>query len=178
MCFLNKYLKMFVVCINEFLLKEKRYNFYRYKCFTFAQYMRVLTMFSAISVCLAANARLHVESNTSATFVCNLPSTRDYPSWSYHIETETQWSSVRINWENDHTFLVKQDRLSWADNNRDLVLSAVTREDMTIYQCAEAGVGVWTIQPIVRGKYSACIFRVLRRYLPDICPYTIWYTKM
>ena len=129
-------------------------------------------MFSVITVCLAANAALYVESNTPATFVCNLSTTRDYPNWSYLIDTGTQKSLVRIhwdtdrifqeqiNWENDDEFLMKQDRLSWADNNRDLVLSAVTREDESIYQCSEAGVGVWTIQLIVRGKYSLCMFRV------------------
>jgi len=114
--------------------------------------MYALTMFSVITVCLAANATLHVESNTPATFVCNLSTTRDYPNWSYLIDTGTQKSSEQINWENNDKFQMKQDRLSWADNNRDLVLSAVTREDMAIYQCSEAGVGVWTIHLIVRGK--------------------------
>ena len=111
-----------------------------------------LTMFSVITVCLAANAALYVESNTPATFVCNLSTTRDYPHWSYRIDTGTQKSSDQINWENDHNFRMKKDRLSWADNNRDLVLSAVTREDMATYECSEAGVGVWTIQLIARGK--------------------------
>ena len=108
-------------------------------------------MFSVITVGLAANATLYVEFNTPAKFVCNI-ATRDYPGWSYRIETGTQMSSEQINYDTDHNFQVKQDRLSWADNNRDLVLSAVTREDMAIYECYEARVGVWTIQLIVRGK--------------------------
>jgi len=102
---------------------------------------------------MAANTALYVQSNTTATLVCNLANMRDYPGWSYGPSGATTYT--RITWEGLKDFYQKQDRLSWADNKRDLLLSAVTREDESLYQCAQTAPGVegnWQIQLTVRGK--------------------------
>ena len=50
------------------------------------------------------------------------------------------------------TNLVNYDRLSWADNKKDLILSDVVRQDEGKYQCAD--IGRWTVQLSVIGNSS------------------------
>ena len=112
--------------------------------------MNAFKLFSVITDSMAANETLYVESSTPATFVCHLSTTRNYPGWAYRLPDIN--TSTRINFETGPTFYVKEDRLSWEDNKKDLILSAVTREDEGLYECAVTGVGLCTIQLIVRGK--------------------------
>jgi len=95
-----------------------------------------------------------VEFNTSVTLICNLETTHDYPIWRGPVAGS---SLVLYNLETLSTFRHKQERLSWADNKRDLVLNSVTMEEKGSYYCAAGGVGIWFIDLFVRGKTTPYI---------------------
>lgn len=91
-----------------------------------------------------------IESNASVTFICNLATTHDYPIWSGPVAGSSSFEVYNL--ETSSKFRQKQERLSWADNKRDLVLNPVTMEDMGHYYCSAAGQGIWFIDLFVRGK--------------------------
>jgi len=102
------------------------------------------------------NATYTVENNTAVTLVCPIPTTRDYPSWSGLIAGRISLERYKHDGMSD--FMRKQDRLSWARNNRDLVISPVIRADEGMYQCSAAGAGNWFSELLVRGKGGFCLF--------------------
>lgn len=87
--------------------------------------------------------------NDTVTIVCNISST--FPLW------RGPPSSTLYNYENDSQFNPalgsKLDRLTWAANNRDLVIERVQLSDAGRYQCTVTGAMETVLE--VRGK---CIF--------------------
>jgi len=96
------------------------------------------------------NATYTVENNSAVTLVCPLPTTHDYPTWSGPMPGGKVMQIY--NWERMSDFMRKQDRLSWARNNRDLVISPVIREDEGMYECSAALAGNWFSELLVRGN--------------------------
>ena len=89
-----------------------------------------------------------VENGTMAVITCNLIPKHGYPEWRGQPDFRL------YNFEGDSTFLSSldnYDRLSWATNNKDLVLNDVVREDEGMYQCYSTGIR-WTVLLNIRGR--------------------------
>jgi len=100
-----------------------------------------------------------VEINNEAVIPCRT-ATYDYPEWSGQPIT-AGGGLTQYNWDRSSLFfssLANRARLSWAANNRDLVLSNVLREDAGRYQCTPTGVGTWTVQLNIIGIVSFMSF--------------------
>ena len=93
-----------------------------------------------------------MEKGTTAVIKCNLIPMHSYPEWRgqpringvlrlYNIEGESTF----------FTSLENYARLSWAANNKDLVLNDVVREDEGMYQCYSYGIR-WTVLLNIRGR--------------------------
>ena len=108
---------------------------------------------------LEPNATYTVEFNTSVTLVCPIPTRYDYPAWAGPFPG-SKFMEV-YTFENISEFLRKQDRLSWAINKRDLIISPVKREDEGMYRCSGTGAGNWFSQILVRGKATISLIYVL-----------------
>jgi len=101
------------------------------------------TVFLGQTVNLTVNAEI----STEAILPCRL-ATYEYPGWS-GLPLTPYGGLTPYNWDRSSSFftsLTNHDRLSWAANNSDLVLSNVVRGDAGRYQCATTGVGTWTVQ--------------------------------
>jgi len=105
---------------------------------------------------LSVNFTQSVESNTTAVIVCNI--NVEYPSWSGPPLNAHGWvtsySDSGFSYFNPYLSQDKLQRMSWADNKKDLVLNPVTREDEGNYECYYAGMR-WVITLNVRG---ICIY--------------------
>jgi len=102
------------------------------------------------------NQTYTAENGTTALIACNIIPNYGYPTWIGPPMNDDGMLQV-YNWEGDpsfFTFLRNYNRLSWANNNKDLILSDVVKNDEGKYQCSGAGAGRWTIQLNVRGKNS------------------------
>jgi len=100
---------------------------------------------------LSVNLTQSVESNSTAVIVCNI--NVEYPSWSGPSLSTHDWTTYNYNNHPDFNPFLSQDklqRMSWADNKRDLVLNPVTREDDGDYYCSYAGM-MWFVKFDVRG---------------------------
>ena len=92
------------------------------------------------------NMTVSAEINTEAVIPCSI-ATYDYPGWSVTAgDLLTQY-----NWDRDSSFITNNTRLSWAANNRNLLLSNVVREDAGKYHCVVNGAGQWTVQLNITG---------------------------
>ena len=82
--------------------------------------------------------------------------TYDYPEWSGQPATTGGGLTV-YNFDRGSSFfisLTNHARLSWASNNRDLVLSNVVRGDAGRYQCVTTAADTWTVQLNIIGIYG------------------------
>ena len=112
------------------------------------------------------NQTLNVEINTAAVIPCSIAK-YDYPGWSGQPPT-TNGGFTPYNWDRSSSFftsLTNQARLSWAANNRELVLSNVIRQDEGTYQCVVNGGGAWTVQLNVFGIVTFVSFFVAKHKL-------------
>ena len=112
----------------------------------------------SVSVVLGqtVNKTVNVEINTEAVLPCSTATYSDYPEWSGQ-PTTPGGVLTSYNFDRSSSFftsLTNRARLSWATNNRDLVLSNVVREDAGRYQCTPTGVGTWTVQLNIIGICS------------------------
>jgi len=115
----------------------------------------------SVSVVLGqtVNKTVNVEINTEAVLPCST-ATYDYPWW-FGQPITAGGGLTPYNFDRGFSFftsLTNHARLSWAANNRDLVLSNVLREDAGRYQCAVNGVGTWTVQLNIIGIVSFMSF--------------------
>ena len=113
-------------------------------------------MFSHVSVTVSLGQNLdqiiNVGKNNEAIIPCRT-ATYNYPEW-YGQPATTLGALTLYNWDRSSTFftsLTNRGRLSWAANNKDLVLSNVVSGDSGRYQCGASGVGTWTVQLNVIG---------------------------
>jgi len=106
-------------------------------------------------VCQTIDQTYVVENGTTIVIPCNLTSSYNYPGWmGPPVRSGGSWTLY--NYDRSSSFftsLINRDRLSWASNKKDLILSEVRiRSDEGRYQCAVTGVGWWTLQLNVRGR--------------------------
>jgi len=113
-------------------------------------------MFSYVSVTVSLGQNLdqiiNVEKNSEAIIPCRT-ATYNYPGWFGQPVTAGGGLTL-YNFDTFSSFftsLTNHDRLGWASNNRDLVLSNVVRGDAGKYQCSTTGAGTWTVQLNVIG---------------------------
>ena len=124
-----------------------KYIFIQYKCLSVA-----------LAISLQNTSGLTVENNTTAVLVCKVNS--QYPSWS-GPPLSAHGSLTTYNYLDSPTFnpALGQDRLqrmSLADNNRDLVLNPVTRADEGNYECFHDRV-IFVFKLNVRGICMLCM---------------------
>jgi len=93
---------------------------------------------------LTVNYTQTVESNTTVVLVCNISA--QYPKWRGPPSFTTYTGGSIFN---PYLNPDKRQRMSWADNKRDLVLNPVTREDEGNYECYYNG--NWFVTLNVRG---------------------------
>jgi len=120
-------------------------------------------LYLPFSVALAVSTTVHdtsglfvnftqtVESNTMVVIVCNIDV--EFPSWS-GPPLSAQGSLTRYNFHDYSDFLQNLDkdklqRMSWANNNRDLVFNPVTRNDDGEYYCNNIAQH-WRVELFVR----------------------------
>ena len=95
------------------------------------------------------------ENGTTVLIACNIIPNYGNPAWMGPPMDDHGFLQV-YNMEADSsffTFLRNYNRLSWANNNKDLILSDVVKNDEGKYQCFGAGAGSWTIQLNLRGRH-------------------------
>ena len=130
-------------------------------------------LYLPFSVALAVSTTVHetsglfvnftqtVESNTTVVIVCNIDV--ELPSWS-GPPLSAHGFLTRYNFHDYPDFLQNLDtdklqRMSWANNNRDLVFNFVTRKEEGEYYCNNIGLH-WRVKLNVRGilmVFSICV---------------------
>jgi len=106
------------------------------------------------------NQTVNAEINKEAVIPCRTAA-YDYPTW-YGQPVTTSGELTLYNHDRSSSFfqsLTNRARLSWADNNRDLVLSNVDWGDKGRYQCSLALAGKWTVQLNIIG--ICCVSKLI-----------------
>ena len=99
----------------------------------------------------SVNRIVAVESNTTTVIECGINA--HYPQWS-GPPVQSSGTNTLYNYETSSKFNPNLDqnklsRMSWADNQRDLTFSPVTRDEDGVYECFSNL--SWKVQINVRG---------------------------
>jgi len=98
------------------------------------------------------NYTQNVENGTDVTIVCNMGVT--LPAWTGPPDSMA-YTMYNYTSFNPAIGTDKMNRLSWAANNRDLILYPITMDDAGTYQC-QSNFQTWVINLTVRGMFRVC----------------------
>jgi len=124
---------------------------YNFACYTFSVAFAI-SVSLRYTAALTINYTQTVEFNTTVVLVCTFDV--EYPSWSGPpIDAHGYPTLYNYGGSSNFNPYLDQDklqRMSWANNKRDLVLNPVSRADEGDYKCDITG-SYWKVKLYVRG---------------------------